>query len=290
MGNRSCGLLLAVVAGAVVSLVSISAAAQSQTQTQTQIQPRHFDSIPTSFPCPEGSRNPRTTKERLTALPASVIEPKQTPEGWPDLQGSWSAAAYPASAGHSIEQGVDPLDIAIQCQPLEKLNVVRANMLIDPMKGRIPYQPWAKAKQMELLAGLYAPQKRMDMDPQVRCTLLGVPSALLQGGGIELRYVPGAVVFLSSKGTRIIPMDGAPHLSQDVQLFMGDSRGHWEGHTLVIETTNNREGTWFDKHGTFHSDALRVVERLTLVSQDTLYYEATINDPTVFTQPWKVAQ
>ena len=94
----------------------------------------------------------------------------------------------------------------------------------------------------------------------------------------------------AGKGARIIPMDGTPHLGQDVQLFMGDSRGHWEGHTLVVETANNRDGTWFDKHGTFHSEAMRVIERFTMVSQDTMYYEVTIIDPTVFTQTWKIAQ
>ena len=88
---------------------------------------------------------------------------------------------------------------------------------------------------------------------------------------------------------RLIPMDGRPHLSENVKLYMGDSVGHWEGNTLVVETTNNRDGTWFDKHASFHSEDMRVVERFTLVDQDTLYYEGTVIDPTVFTQPWKLA-
>src|SRR4029077_5640999 len=114
-----------------------------------------------------------------------------------DLQGTWNSGAYPGSAEHSLEIGTDPIDIAVQCQPLEKLDFKRSNMLIDPMKGKIPYQPWAKAKQMELLSAIYAPQKRMDLDPEVLCFLVGIPHAMMRGGGggiIELRYIPGAVV------------------------------------------------------------------------------------------------
>src|SRR5262249_1471967 len=150
-------------------------------------------------------------------------------------------------------------------------------------------QPWAKARQMAMLANEYAPGRRVDVSNEARCFVVGVPQApMLQG--MNLRYVPGAVVFVYNKGTRIIPMDGTPHISTDINLFRGDSRGHWEGNTLVIETINNRDNTWFDAHATFHSQAMHVVERLTMVSKDTMYYEVTITDPTVFTQPWKMAQ
>ena len=88
---------------------------------------------------------------------------------------------------------------------------------------------------------------------------------------------------------RIIHMDGSPHPGEDVHLFNGDSRGRWEGNTLVVETANNREGNWLDAHGTFHSENMRITERYTMVTQDQLYYEATIIDPTVFTKPWKWA-
>jgi hypothetical protein len=167
-----------------------------------------------------------------------------------------------------------------------------ANLLIDPMRGQIPYQPWAKAKQMELLAAMYAPAKRTDVDVDLRCFPRGVPKASTFGN-FEIRYIPGSVVMIQPSGEhytwRVIPMDGRPRLSENVKLYMGDSSGRWEGNTLVVETTNNRDGTWFDKHGTFHSEDMRVVERWTLVTPDTLYYEATIDDPKVFTRPWKIA-
>ena len=232
------------------------------------------------------------SKVPLTALPARVIEPKKTPEGWPDLQGAWSSGAYPGAAVDSIETGWDPADVTITCKDAATSSGVVANLLIDPMRGTIPYQPWAKAKQMEYLAAMYAPAKRMDTDTDVRCFPRGVPRASTFGG-FEFRYAPGLVIMNHGSGehytTRIIPMDGRQHLSDDVKLYMGDSIGHWEGSTLVVETTNNRGETWFDKHATFHSEKMRVVERWTLVDQDRMYYETTIYDPEVFTQPWKMA-
>jgi hypothetical protein len=279
-GFRSLAAVLAVVV--LMVLMSLPAAAQQKPQ------PRYERITESAVPCARLSSFP---KQPMTALPAHVIEPKRTSEGWPDLQGTWTSGAYAGGAQHSIEVGRDPDAILIQCRDA-KSNI--GNMLIDPMRGMIPYQPWAQAKRMENLAGLYAPTKRMDIPPTVLCFLPGVPSIARFEANWELRYLPGRVVIFNPangghRTPRIIPMDGSSHLPDNVKLFMGDSRGHWEGNTLVVETTNNRDGTWFDTHGTFHSENMRVVERWTMVDQDTLYYEATITDPTVFTQPWKWA-
>ena len=229
------------------------------------------------------------SKTPMTALPARVIEPTRTAEGWPDLQGTWTSGAYGGGAMHSLEVGRDPDTILLQCRD-PKTNI--GNALIDPMRGMIPYQPWAQAKRLEYLAGQYAPTKRMDLPRTVLCFLPGVSRSAAFEFNWELRFLPGRVVIFAMmtggahRTARIIPMDRSPHLSDEVKLFMGDSRGHWEGNTLVVETTNNRDGTWFDSHGTFHSEAMRLVERWTMVNQDTLYYETTVVDPTVFTQPW----
>ena len=88
---------------------------------------------------------------------------------------------------------------------------------------------------------------------------------------------------------RTIPLDGRPHLGENIKLWMGDSRGHWEGNTLVVDVTNNNDQTWFDIVGSFHSDALHTVERWTFVSPDKIDFEVTIEDPKVFTRPWKMA-
>ena len=280
MSNRTLGLLTVTVAFAMISLAPPAVAAQRQEQQQEQ----------TLVPC-DRLTNVRI-KQRLTALPSRVIEPKKTPDGWPDLQGTWTSAAYPGGSPDSIETGWDPADIAITCKDLARNSGEVANLLIDPMRGVIPYQPWAKAKQMEYLAAMYAPEKRMDVDVDVRCFPRGVPRASTFGG-FEFRYIPGSVVLLYNSGEhytwRIIPMDGRPHLSENVKLSMGDSIGRWEGNTLVVETTNNRDGTWFDKHATFHSEDMRVIERWTMVDQDRMYYQATVEDPTVFTRPWTMA-
>ncbi len=230
------------------------------------------------------------SKQHMTALPATVVVPRRTPEGWPDLQGTWSNGAYGGGSQHSIEVGRDPAGIFIECRdPATNMGSV----LVDPMRGMIPYQPWAQAKRMDYLAAWYAPQRRMDVPPAYMCAMYGVSRAPFSEDVWELRYVPGYIVIfsdtLAGKGTRFIPMDDRPHLPSDVKLFMGDSRGRWEGNTLVVETVNNRDGTWFDTHGTFHSEDLRITERWTMVDENTLFYEAVYDDPAVFTQPWRVA-
>jgi len=283
MINRTCGLLTAASAIAAMSLTPAVAVAQQQQQQYPRIEKE-------LAPC-EQMRAARS-KQPLNALPAHVIEPKKTADGWPDLQGTWSNAAYPGGSVDSIETGWDPADILITCKDPASNSGEFANLLVDPMRGLVPYQPWAKAKQMEYLADMYAPAKRMDVDVDIRCFPRGVPKASTFGG-FEFRYLPGFVVILHGSGehytSRIVPMDGRPHLGENVKLYMGDSVGHWEGNTLVVETTNNREGTWFDKHGTFHSEDMRVVERWTMVDENKMYYEARIEDPTVFTRPWTMA-
>jgi hypothetical protein len=88
---------------------------------------------------------------------------------------------------------------------------------------------------------------------------------------------------------RVIPTDNSPHIGDSIRLLMGDSRGHWEGNTLVVDTTNLTDWTWLSISGHFHSDALHVTERFTLVDANTILYETTLADPKVFRQPWTMA-
>ena len=83
--------------------------------------------------------------------------------------------------------------------------------------------------------------------------------------------------------------DGTPHIKGPIDWWMGDSRGRWEGDTLVVDVIHFNDETWFDRAGNFHSDALHVVERYTPVGPDHINYEATIEDPKVFTRPWKMS-
>ena len=98
---------------------------------------------------------------------------------------------------------------------------------------------------------------------------------------------PGSIVFIwdDYHAYRVIPLDGRPHVASNVKLWMGDGRGHWEGNTLVIDTTNVR-GARLTYIGDFHSENAHIVERLTFIDANTMNYEATVDDPTVFTRPW----
>jgi hypothetical protein len=232
----------------------------------------------------------RRPKPHLSALPATLVTPKRTPDGQPDFQGAWSIGRRIGGDSHSIEEGLDPTTGAIKQARGAGYDIRdhQANVLVDPMRGGIPYQPWAVEKRLEHLAHDYAPTKWEHLDAETKCLLMGPTRETM--GGTRIRQLPGYVLFLSpGRATRIIPLDGRPHLPSHVKLWNGDSRGRWEDNTLVIETTNLNDKTWFDSHGSFHSDEMRVVERLTMIDIDTMYYEATIDDPKVFTQPWKMA-
>src|SRR5882672_6889032 len=120
---------------------------------------------------------------------------------------------------------------------------------------------------------------------------MGQPRQMYGERGYNILQSPGlfAVVSEWAHFFRVIPTDGSPHIGQRIQLFMGDSRGHWEGKTFVIDTTNLNNMTWFDIVGDFHTENLHVTERLTMIDIDTMLYEATMEDPTVFTRPWTMA-
>ena len=159
---------------------------------------------------------------------------------------------------------------------------------MDPPSGKIPYQPWALAKRQDHLEAYTHPTKPEHIPGRARCYLPGVPSTTYSGGS-QIIQSPGYVVLLNefTHAPRIIPLDGRPHLGENIRLWQGDSRGHWNGNTLVVETTNtNAKG--FDHIGDFHGDALQVVEHFTFLSPDTIHYEATLDDPKVFTRPWKI--
>ena len=207
--------------------------------------------------------------EALTApQPASAggsgYEGPRTPEGQPDLNGIWQAlnsASWDIRA-HNARDGVPA-----------GLGVVEG--------GEIPYQPWAAAQQEENYAN------RLTEDPARKCYLPGVPRITYMPLPFRILQTPDHVVitYEYQHAVRIIYTDGSPHpLPND--FWMGDSRGHWEGDTLVVDTTHFNGLTWFDAAGNFHSDQLHVVERYTPTSPYHIDYEVTIEDPEVFTRSW----
>jgi hypothetical protein len=136
-----------------------------------------------------------------------------------------------------------------------------------------------------------------DYDLYIRCITRGLAGSIFPSAydnGTQILQAPGYVTLIQEKvhEARVIPLDGRPHAGPNVRSYLGDSRGHWEGATLVVETTNffdNRTAVGRNGNGVPTSDALRVTERFTRVDPSTIEYELLVADPRVFTQPWKVA-
>jgi hypothetical protein len=152
--------------------------------------------------------------------------------------------------------------------------------------GEIPYQTSARAKKNQNFQG------RETHDPaEAACFMLGVPRVTYIPFPFEIIQNPKLVTLSYEFGhtRRSIFVDGTPHPSGFPDFWMGDSRGRWEGDTLVADVTNLDERTWLDHAGNYHSDALHVVERFTLTDPDHILYEATLEDPKVFTKPWKIS-
>ena len=149
--------------------------------------------------------------------------------------------------------------------------------------GPIPYQPAAAAKKRENF------EKRLTLDPEIKCYLPGVPRATYMPSPFQIvqtqKYI--MMVHTYARAVRTIYMDD--HKEAPADSWLGWSNGRWEGETLVVDTTGFNGLAWFDRAGNFHSDALHVVERFTATGPDHLLYEATIEDPKVFTRPWKMS-
>jgi hypothetical protein len=210
--------------------------------------------------------------------------PPRTSDGQPDIQGFWANQGRRLST-YNIEEAADQTHVL-----LSGVQTDSTSLIVDPADGKIPYQPWARAKRTETFEGHTNLTKWEHVDPHTRCFLSGVPRALYQGT-FQIVQSPGYIVILQefNHGSRIIALDGRPHVGSSIKLWMGDSRGHWEGNTLVVDVANNNDKTWFDLVGDFHSDALHISERYTFVSPDAITYEATFDDPKVYTRPFKMA-
>jgi len=198
--------------------------------------------------------------------PVSLQSMPRTADGKPDLEGMWQASS---TAGADLQDHVASLNM------LAGRSVVAA--------GEIPYQPWAAQKRAENF------RNRQTADPLSKCYIAGVPRIMYLDFPFQIFQTPKriAMTFEWELEYRLIYTDGSPHPA-DTDTWMGDSRGHWEGDTLVVDVGNNNDKTWFDMAGDFHSDALHVVERYHMTGRDTIQYEATIQDSKVFTKPWTI--
>lgn len=217
---------------------------------------------------------------------AASWTPPRTTDGQPDIHGFWDAEPGSVAFTHNIETGLDP-----NHQAMAGFNFKERTLVVDPPDGKIPYQPWAAAKRKAYYDVRENPSTPAEFDPVAQCFLTGVPRIHYQPGGFQILQVPGYVVFLAEfeHAYRVVPLDGRPHIGSAIRLWMGDSRGRWEGNTLIIDVANRNGKTWFDWSGNFQSDSLHMTERWTFVDMDTIRYEATLQDPNVYTRPWTIA-
>ena len=196
---------------------------------------------------------------------AAPYTPQRTPEGLPDLEGVWQPqqnnamfSVLPHAPGFLLGTG-------------SKTGIVEG--------GVLPYQPWAAELVKYRL-------DHMEMDPTGHCHYEGIPHAMYFAFQIFETPTEIAVVHENMHAYRIIHMQGQH--PKDYSMWMGDSRGHWEGNTLVVDVANNNDKSVFDMAGHFHSDALHVVERFTPIDRDNIAYDVTLDDSKVFTRPVKM--
>jgi hypothetical protein len=230
-----------------------------------------------------------------------TFQPARTADGKPDLNGIWQAlntanfdiqghasrpalALMPAAPRSGVPGLVRATRVELPHPSVRSLGAVGGVPAGESVVegNEIPYQPWAAAKKKENA------EHWLERDPEITCYMPGVPRAT---------YMPYPFQILQSTDTIVMAYEFAGasrtiHLDtvsdSPAPTWMGWSRGRWEGNSLVVEVTDFNEETWFDRAGNFHSDELHVTERYTPTSADHVLYEATIEDPKVFTRPWKI--
>lgn len=226
----------------------------------------------------------------VVPLAAQTYRAPRTADGKPDLNGIWQALSeanydlegHTARPAMALRQGPRGPVPAPGVLALGAVGAVPPSVGVVE-GGAIPYKPEALAikKQNQ--------EDWINRDPEIKCYLPGVPRATYMPYPFQIMQSASAMSFVYEfdGATRNIFMkDPGPALADS---WMGWSVGHWEGETLVISVTDMIDKTWFDRAGNFHSDKLHVVERYTRISPDVISYEATIEDPDVFTRPWKIS-
>jgi hypothetical protein len=276
-----------------------------------------------------GAQTQATAKPKVAvAKPISKAwTQSRTPDGQPDLQGVWvnptitpferpvnlankpflteqeAAELERQAAENQVDRAPKPGDPGTYNQAwtdagTKVVSTRQSSLVVDPPNGRVPLTPWAESKRdynLAHIADSYEYQTTWD-----RCITRGVPGGMFPAGynnAYQIIQAPGYVVirYEMIHNARIIPLDGRPHLPSSVRLWDGDPRGHWEGDTLVVDTTNyNDKGMIATSaatgriRGVPQSEALHVVERFTRTDQNTILYEASIDDAKAYIRPWKV--
>jgi hypothetical protein len=226
----------------------------------------------------------------VAPLVGQAYRAPRTSDGKPDLNGIWQALN---EANYDLEAHVARPAMALRTGPygavpaaavlgLGAVGAVPPSMGVVE-GGEIPYKPEALATRKK------NQEDWLNQDPEIRCYLPGVPRATYMPYPFQIVQSPTAMTFVyeyAGAVRNIYLKDPGPALADS---WMGQSVAHWEGETLVVNVTDMNDRTWFDRAGNFHSDKLHVVERYTRTGPHEIQYEATMEDPNVFTRPWKIS-
>ncbi len=231
----------------------------------------------------------------VTRTSSQAARPSRTSDGKPNFSGIWQALneahwdlqAHEARSGAVTQQGVYPYSFArVPAAPVLALGAaagVPGSIGVVQGDGQIPYTPEAAAIKKENA------EHWIDRDPELKCYLPGIPRAMYMPYPFQVvqstNKIQMAYEFTST--ARTIHLDAVEPPPDDT--YMGHSVGRWEGDTLVVDVTHFNGRNWLDRAGNFHSEALHLVERFTPITADAVRYEVTIEDPKVFTRPWRIA-
>ncbi|MEQ1884982.1 MAG: hypothetical protein ABL967_07970 [Bryobacteraceae bacterium] len=188
-------------------------------------------------------------------------------DGKPDFSGIWQSLS-------GAEYGLEPHLGSKDTPP--SAGVVEGDV--------IPYKPEALAQRAKNLAA------RDTLDPRTKCFTLGAVRGLYGNEPVQIFQRPRDLTVLYEFGhpVRTIHTNGTQHPDGHIDFWLGDSRGHWEGDTLVVDVVDFSGDTWLDRAGDFHSDELHLVERWSYLDRNTIRYRATFEDPKVYTKPWSM--
>src|SRR5438309_10549065 len=271
---------------------------------------------------------PVAGQAQRAAVKKTAWTPGRTPDGQPGLQGVWTGATITPferprelagkpvltedeaaqleqrAAENRVDKPPAPGDVGAYNQVwfdggTKVVKTRQTSLVVDPPDGRVPLTPAAEAKRDYNAA--HNSDSYEYMSVWDRCITRGVPAGMFPAGynnAYQIVQTPGYVMihYEMIHEPRIIPIDGRAHLPSRVRSWNGDPRGHWEGNTLIVDTTNYNNKGWIATSaaagrikGVPQTESLHVVERFTPIDANTITYEATIDDPAMFTRPWTVS-
>jgi hypothetical protein len=203
-------------------------------------------------------------------IAAQTVSPPRTSEGKPDFSGYWRRRTWAFEDFEEHDENPDDFG--------------GPSVVVDPPSGKVPIQAWAEAKRLE--------NKEQYIHHNAACFLSGPAGTMYMTSRFQFIQDSDTLVMVGEQLTahpyRIIPLDGRPQ-SGDIPLWNGDPVGHWNGNTLIIESPNHNAKNFLDQRGRFITEEARIEERMTLIDDNTIHYQATFDDPNVYTRPFTIA-